>query len=130
MAQRSALAQVLLLVAGVATMNWLCAAPREAFVSGVSPQLRGPGRLTAMAMEAATAETMAKTVDIIAEQLGVEKVKVIPGATLTELGADSLDIVEAVMALEESFDVELPDEETTKLKTVQDAADLIQTKLS
>mmetsp|Transcript_87752 Transcript_87752/g.158135 ORF Transcript_87752/g.158135 Transcript_87752/m.158135 type:complete len:128 (-) Transcript_87752:309-692(-) len=127
MAQRSALAQLLLLVAGVATMNWLCAAPREAFVIG---QLRGTMRPTAMAREAATAETMAKTVDIIAEQLGVDKVKVIPGATLTELGADSLDIVEAVMALEESFDVELPDEETTKLKTVQDAADLIQTKLS
>lgn len=80
-------------------------------------------------MWAASAETMAKTVDIIAEQLGVDKVKVIPSATLTELGADSLDIVEAVMALEEKFSVELPDEETTKLKTVQDAADLIQTKL-
>ena len=48
---------------------------------------------------------------VIAEQLGVEKDKVTREATLTELGADSLDIVESVMALEEEFDIELPDEE-------------------
>eukprot|EP00442_Polarella_glacialis_P059629 CAMPEP_0115110150 /NCGR_PEP_ID=MMETSP0227-20121206/39197_1 /TAXON_ID=89957 /ORGANISM="Polarella glacialis, Strain CCMP 1383" /LENGTH=125 /DNA_ID=CAMNT_0002509119 /DNA_START=82 /DNA_END=459 /DNA_ORIENTATION=- len=125
MAQRSSLAPLLLLVAGLVSLSCF-SAPQEAFVAGgVTPKLR-----RSMALYAANAETMAKTVDIIAEQLGVDKAKVIPGATLTELGADSLDIVEAVMALEESFDVELPDEETTKLKTVQDAADLIQTKLA
>eukprot|EP00449_Zooxanthella_nutricula_P023776 CAMPEP_0198531974 /NCGR_PEP_ID=MMETSP1462-20131121/28920_1 /TAXON_ID=1333877 /ORGANISM="Brandtodinium nutriculum, Strain RCC3387" /LENGTH=49 /DNA_ID= /DNA_START= /DNA_END= /DNA_ORIENTATION= len=49
---------------------------------------------------------MTKVADIVAEQLGVDKAKVIQTATLTELGADSLDIVECVMALEEGFDVE------------------------
>jgi len=72
---------------------------------------------------------MSKVADIIAEQLGVDKEKVVGEATLTELGADSLDIVEAVMALEEGFDVELPDEETTALKNVGDVAELIQKKL-
>merc|ERR1719373_1324431 len=77
----------------------------------------------------ATPETMAKVADIVAEQLGVDKDKVTKTATLTELGADSLDIVECVMALEEGFDVELPDEETTSLKNVGDVMDLIQSKL-
>eukprot|EP00409_Alexandrium_fundyense_P003852 CAMPEP_0185901430 /NCGR_PEP_ID=MMETSP0196C-20130402/788_1 /TAXON_ID=2932 /ORGANISM="Alexandrium fundyense, Strain CCMP1719" /LENGTH=74 /DNA_ID=CAMNT_0028620083 /DNA_START=57 /DNA_END=277 /DNA_ORIENTATION=+ len=54
---------------------------------------------------------MAKVADVIADQLGVEKDKVVRTATLTELGADSLDIVESVMALEEAFDVELPDDD-------------------
>merc|ERR1719162_1068643 len=72
---------------------------------------------------------MDKIADVVAEQLGVDKEKVIPTATLSELGADSLDIVETVMALEEAFDVELPDTETTKMKNVQDVADLIETKL-
>eukprot|EP00971_Amphidinium_carterae_P064750 1282853-Amphidinium_carterae.1 len=52
----------------------------------------------------ASDDTFAKVADVIAEQLGVEKEKVTTTATLTELGADSLDIVETVMALEESFE--------------------------
>merc|ERR1712190_263384 len=78
---------------------------------------------------AASADTEAKVADIVAEQLGVDKAKVIKTATLTELGADSLDIVECVMALEEGFDVELPDDETTSLKNVGDVMDLIESKL-
>ncbi|CAE7740380.1 acpP [Symbiodinium sp. CCMP2456] len=66
---------------------------------------------------------------VIAEQLGVDKEKVTREATLSELGADSLDIVESVMALEEAFDIELPDEETTPLKNCGDVMDLIQSKL-
>jgi len=54
---------------------------------------------------------------------------VTPTATHSELGADSLDIVETAMALEEALDVELPDEETPALKNVGDVADLIQSKL-
>merc|ERR1711879_266361 len=77
----------------------------------------------------ASAETMAKVATVVAEQLGVDKDKVVKTATLTELGADSLDIVECVMALEEEFDVELPDEETTTLKNVGDVMDLIESKL-
>lgn len=72
---------------------------------------------------------MSKVADIIVEQLGVDKAKVTREATLTELGADSLDIVETVMAMEEAFDVELPDEETTQLKNCGDVMDLIESKL-
>mmetsp|Transcript_32627 Transcript_32627/g.74555 ORF Transcript_32627/g.74555 Transcript_32627/m.74555 type:complete len:126 (-) Transcript_32627:72-449(-) len=77
----------------------------------------------------ASDETFAKVADVISEQLGVDKDKVTTTATLTELGADSLDIVETVMALEEEFEVDLPDEETTELKNVGDVADLIEAKL-
>merc|ERR1712137_540948 len=62
----------------------------------------------------ASAETMVKIADVVADQLGVDKEKVVGPATLSELGADSQDVVETVMALEETFDVELPEEETTE----------------
>nr|AAW79290.1 chloroplast acyl carrier protein [Heterocapsa triquetra] len=97
-----------------------------AFVGQRAPQqLRG----ARVVRYGASDETFSKVADIIVEQLGVDKDKVIAKATLVELGADSLDIVETVMAMEEAFDVELPDEETTQLKNVGDVADLIQTKL-
>merc|ERR1719230_1182981 len=102
----------------------LVALVQQAFVSP-GPVARAPRVM----LQAASAETIAKCQEIIAEQLGVDKEKVIKEATLSELGADSLDIVESVMALEEAFDVELPDEETTKLKNVGDVMDLIQSKL-
>ncbi len=64
--------------------------------------------------------------DIIAENLGVDQEKVIPEASFVEdLGADSLDTVELVMALEEAFDTEIPDEEAQKLLTVKDAIDYV-----
>ncbi|HBW58343.1 MAG TPA: acyl carrier protein [Oscillatoriales bacterium UBA8482] len=63
---------------------------------------------------------------IIAEQLDVEEQKITPSANfLDDLGADSLDTVELVMALEEEFDTEIPDEDAEKIKTVQDAIDYI-----
>ena len=97
------------------------------FISGVATI---PAKQSRVLLRAdATPDTMSKIADVVAEQLGVEKEKVTPTATLTELGADSLDIVETVMALEEAFDVELPDEETTELKNVGDVANLIQGKL-
>jgi len=77
----------------------------------------------------ASADTFSKVADVVADQLGVDKEKVVGEATLSSLGADSLDIVETVMALEEAFDVELPDEETTTLKDVQDVANLIESKM-
>eukprot|EP00444_Apocalathium_aciculiferum_P032152 CAMPEP_0183485440 /NCGR_PEP_ID=MMETSP0370-20130417/179432_1 /TAXON_ID=268820 /ORGANISM="Peridinium aciculiferum, Strain PAER-2" /LENGTH=163 /DNA_ID=CAMNT_0025678745 /DNA_START=56 /DNA_END=548 /DNA_ORIENTATION=+ len=83
---------------------------------GVAP--RGALRSSVALRATASAETMGKVADIIAEQLGVAKEKVTRVATLSELGADSLDIVESVMALEEGFDVELPDEETIAMKNV------------
>ena len=58
---------------------------------------------------------------IVAEQLGVELAEVQPGASiLDDLGADSLDVVEMVMTLEESFDIEVPDEDVEAFRTVAD----------
>ena len=63
---------------------------------------------------------------IIAEQLGVEEAKVVPEASFIEdLGADSLDTVELVMALEEQFETEIPDEDAQKILTVKDAIDYV-----
>eukprot|EP00441_Pelagodinium_beii_P038241 CAMPEP_0197646606 /NCGR_PEP_ID=MMETSP1338-20131121/23748_1 /TAXON_ID=43686 ORGANISM="Pelagodinium beii, Strain RCC1491" /NCGR_SAMPLE_ID=MMETSP1338 /ASSEMBLY_ACC=CAM_ASM_000754 /LENGTH=126 /DNA_ID=CAMNT_0043220257 /DNA_START=60 /DNA_END=440 /DNA_ORIENTATION=+ len=126
MAQRS-LAHLLLLVGCLVALRSLFSpVEQEVFVA---PQLRGNRLTSAVMMNAASDDTVSKCADVIAEQLGVDKEKVTREATLSELGADSLDIVESVMALEEAFDVELPDEETTKLKNVGDVMDLIQSKL-
>ena len=63
---------------------------------------------------------------IIVEQLGVKEEDVKPEASFVEdLGADSLDTVELVMALEEEFDIEIPDEEAEKITTVQSAIDYV-----
>ena len=67
-----------------------------------------------------------KVKEIICEQLGVSEEEVTPEASFIEdLGADSLDIVELVMAMEEEFEVEIPDEEAEHIKTVQDAVNFI-----
>src|SRR5438270_1453922 len=68
----------------------------------------------------------AKVKSIIAEQLGVgeDEIKA-ESAFIEDLGADSLDIVELVMAMEEEFEVEIPDEEAEHIKTVQDAVNFI-----
>ena len=64
--------------------------------------------------------------DIIVEQLGVNADQVTPDAKFIEdLGADSLDTVELVMAFEEAFDIEIPDEQAEKIRTVKDAIDYI-----
>jgi acyl carrier protein len=64
--------------------------------------------------------------EIIVEQLGVEGDEVTPRASfIDDLGADSLDTVELVMAFEEEFDIEIPDEEAEKIVTVQDAINYI-----
>jgi acyl carrier protein len=66
---------------------------------------------------------------IIAEQLGVEADEVTPEASFVEdLGADSLDTVELVMALEEEFSIEIPDEDAEKILTVGKALDYIKEK--
>ena len=71
-------------------------------------------------------EITEKVKQIIAEQLGVEEAEVTPSASfIDDLGADSLDTVELVMALEENFDIEIPDEDAEKIRTVQDAIDYI-----
>jgi acyl carrier protein len=71
-----------------------------------------------------------KVKDIIAEELGVEREKLTEGASFMEdLGADSLDTVELVMAFEKEFDIDIPDEEAEKLKTVGDALKYLQEKM-
>ena len=68
-----------------------------------------------------------KVKDIVVEQLGVEADKVVTGANfIDDLGADSLDTVELVMAFEEEFDVEIPDDAAEKIKTVGDAVSFIE----
>jgi acyl carrier protein len=70
-----------------------------------------------------------KIIDIIANQLGVDKEMVTPGANIVDdLGADSLDVVELVMALEEAFDTEIPDEDAEKIRTVQDILSYMKNK--
>ena len=72
-----------------------------------------------------------KVRDIIVEQLGVNPEQVTPTASFIEdLGADSLDIVELVMAFEEEFSVEVPDEDAEKLQTVGDVIKYIEDKQS
>ena len=67
--------------------------------------------------------------DIIVEQLDVEEDKVTIEASITEdLGADSLDVVDLVMSIEESFDIEIPDEEVENIKTVGDIVKFIEAK--
>jgi len=72
-----------------------------------------------------------KITDIIVEQLGVKREEVTPEASFVDdLGADSLDTVELVMALEEEFGIEIPDEDAEKIQTVGDAIKYIEEKCS
>ena len=78
------------------------------------------------------ADTFARVKKIIIEQLSVtEPEKVIPAANfIDDLGADSLDTVELVMALEEEFDIEIPDEAAEKITTVQAVVDYIDSHVA
>lgn len=68
-----------------------------------------------------------KVKEIIVEQLGVEESEVVPEASfIDDLGADSLDIVELIMALEEEFDLEIPDKEAEKITSVGSAIEYIK----
>jgi acyl carrier protein len=72
---------------------------------------------------------LTKVQEVVAKQLSIELAEVKPEANFqNDLGADSLDTVELVMALEEAFDIEIPDEEAEKIATVQDAVNYIEQK--
>lgn len=72
-----------------------------------------------------------KVKNIIVEQLGVDMESVTPEATfIDDLGADSLDIVELVMTMEEEFDLEIPDEDAEKIRSVSDVVSYIKTKVN
>jgi acyl carrier protein len=75
------------------------------------------------------AEIFEKVKKIVADQLSVEAGTITPQSNFAnDLGADSLDTVELVMALEEEFDIEIPDEEAEKLKTVNDVVTYLKSK--
>jgi acyl carrier protein len=90
-----------------------------------APALTPPGRL-----EKPMSSIEERVKKIVVEQLGVKEDEVTPNASFVDdLGADSLDTVELVMALEEEFECEIPDEEAEKITTVQQAIDYINSHL-
>jgi acyl carrier protein len=75
-------------------------------------------------------EIEARVKKVLAEQLAVEEAQVVPDARFAEdLNADSLDLVEAVLALEEEWSIEIPEEEMETVKTVGQAVDLVASKV-
>ena len=77
------------------------------------------------------ADHSAKVKDIIEKELGVEREKLTDGASFIEdLGADSLDIVELVMEFEKEFNIDIPDEDAEKLRTVGDAVAYLEAKVA
>jgi len=76
-----------------------------------------------------SAEIEAKVIKIVADQLNVDESEINPDSSFVDdLGADSLDTVELVMAFEEEFGIEIPDEDAEKIQTVQNAIDYIAAK--
>ena len=72
-----------------------------------------------------------KIKNIIVEQLGIDESKVTPEASfIDDLGADSLDMVELIMAIEEEFEIEVPEEEAENIVTVSDAMNYINSKVN
>ncbi|MSQ00772.1 MAG: acyl carrier protein [Myxococcales bacterium] len=79
----------------------------------------------------ASEDTTRRVKDLIAESLGVNPAEVAPDASfIDDLGADSLDIVELVMAIEKEFGIEIPDEDAEKISTVKDAINYISDKVA
>jgi acyl carrier protein len=71
-----------------------------------------------------------RVAEIIVEQLGITKGEIVPEASfIDDLGADSLDIVELVMAMEETFDIEIPDDDAEKIQTIGDAFSYVKERL-
>ncbi len=70
-----------------------------------------------------------KVIDLIVEQLDVTKEECVPEASfIDDLGADSLDLVELIMEMEETFNIQVADEELEKIRTVQDVIDFLKSK--
>src|SRR5437868_1313165 len=94
--------------------------------SGGSPTRSAGSRLPAPRREFPVSTTYDRLKKLVVEQLGVEEDEVKPEASFVDdLNADSLDLVELIMSLEEEFGTEISDEDAEKIRTVQDAADYI-----
>ncbi len=110
-------------------------APQKAFPYNTAPAVGAPGRnargLFRIHLASHKDHSLMSTVEqqvkaIVAEQLGVKQEQVTNDASFVDdLGADSLDTVELVMALEEEFEIEIPDEDAEKITTVHQAIDYI-----
>jgi acyl carrier protein len=71
-----------------------------------------------------------RVAEIIVEQLGITRGEIVPEASfIDDLGADSLDIVELVMAMEETFDIEIPDDDAEKIQTIGDAFSYVKERV-
>jgi acyl carrier protein len=71
-----------------------------------------------------------RVAELVVEQLGISREEAVPEAAfIDDLGADSLDIVELVMAMEEAFDVEIPDEDAEKIQTIEDAVSYLKERV-
>jgi len=118
---------VLLALAGVGALVGYGVGQHQAALAVTGRPARSVQRIAAPMM---ADDIEGKLKGIIAEQLGVDADKVVPDASFTEdLGADSLDAVELIMAIEEAFDIEIPDEEAEKMTTPADCITAIQAKL-
>jgi len=72
-----------------------------------------------------------RVTDLIVEQLGISREEAVPNASfIDDLGADSLDIVELVMAMEEEFDIEIPDDDAEQIQRISDALEYLKEKLA
>ncbi|BDA50819.1 g2258 [Coccomyxa elongata] len=96
-------------------------------VARLNRQTRGARFITRAAVD--KSQVLEDVRAIIAEQLGTDLAKVAPDSKFVDLGADSLDTVEIMMALEEKFELQLDEEGAEKISTVQEAADLIATQI-
>lgn len=93
-----------------------------------NPTADGPSELSEERIVAGSTEE--RVIEIVCENLGVNKEQVTRSTSFTEdVGADSLDIVELVMELEEEFEITIPDEQAEKIKTVGEAIDYIENEL-
>eukprot|EP00954_Amorphochlora_amoebiformis_P015631 1226408-Amorphochlora_amoeboformis.AAC.1 len=81
-----------------------------------------------MSVHASNEDVFAKVQDIVSEQLSIEKEKVTETSTFADLGADSLDTVEIVMAIEEAFGVEVPEDAAAEMSNLKEAVDYIVDK--
>jgi len=89
-------------------------------------ELKGLSHIGFGGIEMADRDVLAEVKKIIKEQLDVEEADIKPESSfIDDLGADSLGLVELVLAFEEAFEIDIPDEETEKIRTVQDAVDYI-----